>query len=524
MESKLSPCLETCKSYGYTPAGQIGLASLAQYESPPPGHVNSLVPMFVQSNRAASLNLAYTAKHFARLAAKLAELSAKAQNFEAYQPGALSADMRDVLVHGNELVTNACIVGDGMTGAMRVPDAVTMLLCSRKNPAGSDCGREVAQPLLAELDQVLEGDAPDLSSLGASLHAYWGRIKEQGLLLSLGKLQGVRGAKLPPHLMGVLSAFREQLFMALATAPMQVMRRSTLEQYALPDCLEAIVRMHNLGPTRALEIAAELGCGCLLPGSLEPQAMEGRQMTGAGACSMMTVKTLIKEDRTSADAISAHASIKAKPRAKPKIVRKRALEPSEALELAEIKVENTAKSRARTKDSTEGGVEFVRSFKEREGKRRKTANSQRASASTSLHMFSRYTHQRLDKDSIATAVSTVQPAPIHLVQPFKWEPGHPMHGVFDDETFGCDTSPIDPSTFLGGEMDLLQQFAQENQELPQYQEQQQYQYQFQQYQEPQPPQQFYALSPDQDFAQLDAAAAAAADAALSPQVDLSAFF
>ena len=518
MDSKLSPCLETCKSYGYTPAGQIGLASLAQYESPPPGHVNSLVPMYVQSNRAASYNLAYAAKHFASLAAKLAELSAKAQNFDSYQPGALSADMRDVLVHGNELVTNACIVGDGMTGAMRVPDAVTMLLCSRKNPAGSDCGREVAQPLLAELDQVLEGDAPDLSSLGASLQAYWGRIKEQGLLLSLGKLQGVRGAKLPPHLMGVLSAFREQLFMALATAPMQVMRRSTLEQYAIPDCLEAIVRMHNLGPTRALEIAAELGCGCLLPGSLEPQAFEGRQMTGAGACSMMTVKTLIKEDRTSADAISAHASIKAKPRAKPKIVRKRALEPSEALELAEIKVENTSKSRARTKDSSEGGVEFVRSFKERDGKRRKTANSQRAS-STSLHMFSRYTHQRLDKDSIATAVSTVQPAPIHLVQPYKWEPGHPMHGVFDDETFGQDLSPIDPSHLQGHDMDLLQQFApqqQEHYQLQQYQEQPQYQPQEQQY--------FYALSPAQDFAQLDAAAAAAAEAALSPQVDLGAFF
>jgi hypothetical protein len=435
MDSKLSPCLETCKSYGYTPPGQIGLASLAQYESPPPGHVNSLVPMFVQTNSAANRNLAFAAKHFSDLAAQLEELSLRAQSFESYQPGALTADMRDILVHGNELVTNACIVGDGMTGAMRVPDAVTMLLCSRKNPAGSDCGREVAQPLLAELDQVLEGDAPDLSSLGISLQAYWGRIKEQGLLLSLGKLQGVRGAKLPPHLMGVLSAFREQLFMALATAPMQVMRRSTLEQYALPDCLEAIVRMHNLGPVRALEIAAELGCGCLMPGSLDSHELVSRQMTGAGACSMMTVKTLIKEDKTSADAIAAHANIKAKPRAKPKIVRKRALRSEEALELAEIKVVNTAKSRARTKECSEGGVEFVRSFKVREsGKRRKASL-----ASTSLHMFSRNTHQRLSKDSISTAVPNVMPEPIYLAVPYKFEPGHPMHGLFDDETFGQET-------------------------------------------------------------------------------------
>lgn len=506
MESKLSPLLETCKSYGYTPAGQIGLASLAQYESPPPGHVNSLVPMFVQTNRAASLNLAYAAKHFANLASKLADLAGQAQNFEAYQPGALSIDMRDVLVHGNELVTNACIVGDGMTGAMRVPDAVTMLLCSRKNPAGSDCGREVAQPLLSELDEVLEGDAPDLSKLGMNLQAYWQRIKEQGLLLSLGKLQGVRGAKLPPHLTGVLSAFREQLFMALATAPMQVMRRSTLEQYALPDCLEAIVRMHNLGPVRALEIASELGCGCLMPGSLEPQSLhpqdDARQMTGAGACSMMTIKTLIKEDRTSADAITAHANILAKPRAKPKIVRKRALKPEEALELAEIKVENTAKSRARTKDCSEGGVEFVRSFKVREtGKRRRTANSERASASTSLHMFSRFSHQRLGKDSISTAIPNVLPVPFHLVEPYKFEPGHPMHGLFDDEQFGQEPSHQEVNL-----SDLLQ-FGIEQ------------------------PYEFQTAAPDpMDFAHksheelLDAAAAAAAQALPSPQVDLSAFF
>ena len=471
MDAKLSPLLPTCKAYGYTPPGECGLASLGEHESPPPGHVNSLVAMFVRSNAHAYANISYAADMFRRLSHDLEFLAAKASTTNDLQPGLLTADMRDLLVEANEKITNATIVTCGMTGAMRVPDAITMLACTRKNPSGSDCGREVAQPLLQELDAILEGDATDVSVLGAKLQAYWSRLKECGLLLSLTKLQGVRGSKLPPHLMGVLASFREQLFMALAKAPMQVMRRENFAQYALPDCLEAIVRMHNLGPTRALEIASEMGCACLLPGSLDPILQDFRQMSGGGHCSYTNVKSKIKADETTPDAIQAHARIVskvAKPlkephQPKPKV---RALKQYEASELAEIKVKNTEKSRERTKDEIqEGPVLFVRTCK-----KRKTATSSRTGyadehfASIALQMYRSATGQPLEKDPIATAVSGAFALPYQLTDRpklltpkemteqslasyFKSNPtSSPLLEGFDgstyDEVAGMDDNPI----------------------------------------------------------------------------------
>ena len=63
--------LVACKDYGYTAPGQIGLASLGPYDSPPPGHVNSMVAMYIKTNDAATINLRFAAQHFARLAASL---------------------------------------------------------------------------------------------------------------------------------------------------------------------------------------------------------------------------------------------------------------------------------------------------------------------------------------------------------------------------------------------------------------------------------------------------------------------
>lgn len=404
-EGKLSPVLMTCREYGKIAPGECRLACLGSTESPPPGHVNSLTPMFLRTNEDAVRNLGYAAQHFARLAASLNSLAEQAQGVPI---GSLDGLTRDLVVQANELVTNACIVGDGMTGAMRVPDAITMLMTTRLNPAGSDCGREVAQPLLRELDAILEG-GDDVAMFGSALDKYWSKLKESGLLLSLVKEQGKDKGKSNPHLMGVLAAFREQLFMACATAPMQVMRRTSVEQYALPDCLEAIVRMHTLGPQRALEIAAELGCSCLFPDSLQRSVHEPqlRQLTGGGMCSMMTIKTAIKEDATSQSALQAHENIVALRAATlPKEPRKRALKAEEALELAELKAEATERSRKRTK-AGEQGVIFVRSSVH---KRRPLS-----SLSTSLHMFDASTRTRLDKDNMATAMSSVHAQPILLV-------------------------------------------------------------------------------------------------------------
>ncbi len=412
-EGKLSPVLMTCKEYGKIAPGECRLASLSSSESPPPGHVNSLTAMFLRTNADAARNLSYAAQHFTRLATclkSIAEQAEQAQQAERAEARGmpLEGSMRDLVVRANELVTNACIVGDGMTGAMRVPDAITMLMTTRLNPAGSDCGREVAQPLLKELDAILEG-GDDVAMFGSALDKYWSRLKESGLLLSLVKEQGKDKGKSNPHLMGVLAAFREQLFMACATAPMQVMRRTSVEQYALPDCLEAIVRMHTLGPQRALELAAEMGCSCLFPSSLEGSldVPQKRQMTGGGMCSMMTIKTAIKEDSTSQSALQAHENIVAKRAAiLPKEARKRALKAEDALELAEIKAEATERSRKRTKAS-EQGVMFVRSSVH---KRRPIS-----ALSTSLHMFDSGTRLRLDKDNMATAMSSVHAQPILLV-------------------------------------------------------------------------------------------------------------
>ena len=403
MQGKLSPVLVTCREYGKIAPGECRLASLGSSGSPPPGHVNSLVPMFLRTTEDAIANLAFAAQHFSRLASSLTSLAQQAEmlSFDAGQ--GMSGQIRDLVMQANEFTTNACIVGDGMTGAMRVPDAVTMLMTTRLNPAGSDCGREVAQPLLKELDAILEG-GDDVAMLGSALDKYWGRLKESGLLLSLVKEQDKDKGKISPHLTGILAAFREQLFMACATAPMQVMRRTSIEQYALPDCLEAIVRMHSLGPQRALEIAGEMGCACLFPDSLQPQQ---RQMAGGGMCSMMTIKTAIKEDSTSQSALQAHENIVAGRAAQlPKAPRKRALKSEEALELAELKAEITEKSRKRTK-AGEQGVIFVRSSVH---KRKPTS-----ALSTSLHMFDAKTSLRLDKDNMATAMSSVHAQPILLV-------------------------------------------------------------------------------------------------------------
>jgi hypothetical protein len=409
-EGKLSPVLMTCQEYGKLAPGECRLASLGSTQSPPPGHVNSLTPMFLRTSEDAARNLSYAALHFSRLAKSLSLLAEQSQEFikESSKSSMLGSSMRDLVVQANELVTNACIVGDGMTGAMRVPDAITMLMTTRLNPAGSDCGREVAQPLLKELDAILEG-GDDVAMFGSALDKYWSKLKESGLLLSLVKEQGKDKGKSNSHLTGVLAAFREQLFMACATAPMQVMRRSSVEQYALPDCLEAIVRMHTLGPQRALEIAGEMGCSCLFPCSLEksPTELQVRQLTGGGMCSLMTIKTAIKEDATSQSALQAHENIVAR-RALllPKEPRKRALKAEEALELAELKAEATERSRKRTKAS-EQGVIFVRSSLHK--------RKPKSDLSTSLHMFDSGTLKRLDKDNMATAISSVHAQPILLV-------------------------------------------------------------------------------------------------------------
>ena len=397
--------LVTCKDYGYTAPGQIGLASLGPYDSPPPGHVNSMVAMYIKTNDAATINLRFAAQHFARLAASLTAKANAADAVRLTQPGMLSGDMRDIVVESCDLITNACIVGDGMTGAMRVPDAVTALMTSRKNPAKSNLGQEVAQPLLQELDAVLEGRAEDLSRLGMALDTYWSRIKEAGLLLSLSKVHGASAQKISGQHMGVLAALREQLFMALANAPMQAMRRTSLQQYALPDCLEAIVRMHNLGSQRALELADELGCGCLFPHSLQQDA--GRQLSGGGSTSILNVKTLIKEDLTTADAVQAHGNIvrKLPPPFKPK---KRAVSKEEARELAHHKVDAMEKSRPISSE----GVIFVRSGI----KRGQSQADAKDSPHISLHMFEP-SHQRLEKDPISTAVGSVFAEPIHLAEP-----------------------------------------------------------------------------------------------------------
>jgi hypothetical protein len=167
--------------------------------------------------------------------------------------------------------------------------------------------------------------------------------------------------------------------------------------------------MHNLGPQRALEIAAELGCSCLFPSSLESSLDEPyvRQMTGGGLCSVMTVKTAIKEDATSQSALQAHENIVARRAATlPRHPHKRALKADEALELAELKVEATERSRKRTK-AAEQGVIFVRSSVHK----RKPVSA----LSTSLHMFDSSTRMRLDKDNMATAMSSVHAQPILLV-------------------------------------------------------------------------------------------------------------
>jgi hypothetical protein len=388
--------------------------------------------MFLRTNAHAYANISYAAEMLRRLSHELEFIAVKASTANDLQPGALSADMRDYVLEANEKITNATIVTCGMTGAMRVPDAITMLACTRKNPSGSDCGREVAQPLLKELDELLEGDATDVSALGAKLQAYWSRLKECGLLLSLTKLQGVRGPKLPSHLMGVLASFREQLFMALAKSPMQVMRRENFAQYALPDCLEAIVRMHNLGPSRALEIASDMGCACLLPGSLEePMLQDFRQMSGGGLCTYTNIKSKIKADETTSDALHAHSRIVtkvAKPvkephQPKPKV---RALREEEAQELAQIKVASTEKSKKRTKEEIEEGpVIFVRTHQ-----KRKTSNSSKTAhgfwekakdkaeqgASIALQMFRSATGQPLEKDPIATAVGGAFALPFLLTE------------------------------------------------------------------------------------------------------------
>jgi len=454
--------------------------------------------MFLRTNEDAVRNLGYAAQHFARLAASLHTLAEQALSAPL---GSLDGPTRDLVVQANELVTNACIVGDGMTGAMRVPDAITMLMTTRLNPAGSDCGREVAQPLLRELDAILEG-GDDVAMFGSALDKYWSKLKESGLLLSLVKEQGKDKGKSNPHLMGVLAAFREQLFMACATAPMQVMRRTSVEQYALPDCLEAIVRMHTLGPQRALEIAAELGCSCLFPDSLqEPQV---RQMTGGGMCSMMTIKTAIKEDATSQSALLAHENIVAQRAATlPREPRKRGLKAEEALELAELKAEATERSRKRTK-AAEQGVIFVRSSVH---KRRPLS-----SLSTSLHMFDATTRTRLDKDNMATAMSSVHAQPILLVP----EPDKPRKTSGEREAishllhdFGCLEDKPERKRRVSKKMRLAaeaQQYGQKQQEQG-HQEGRQH--------EQQDP--FQDIRPFIDFpnySALDQAAAAAAENAL----------
>lgn len=132
MEPKLSPLLDTCKAYGYTPPGQCGLASLGEYDSPPPGHVNSLVPMFLRTNAHAYANLSHAAARIADLHHKLEYLASRASSINDTQPGVLSPDMRDLIVEANEDITNASIIQCGMTGAVRLPDPVVMFLTTKK--------------------------------------------------------------------------------------------------------------------------------------------------------------------------------------------------------------------------------------------------------------------------------------------------------------------------------------------------------------------------------------------------------
>ena len=169
-----------------------------------------------------------------------------------------------------------------------------------------------------------------------------------------------------------------------------------------------------------------MGCSCLLPGSLEPILPDFRQMSGGGLCTYTNIKSKIKANETTLDAIQAHDRIvkkQAKPvklphEPKPKV---RSLYKHEARELSEIKVKSTEKSRERTKESLEEGpVLFVRTCKKRKtGVSSRTGygyeeNQQRAAIA--LQMFRGITGQPLDKDSIATAVSGTFALPFLLTE------------------------------------------------------------------------------------------------------------
>ena len=260
-------------------------------------------------------------------AKELVATQRRAAEIEASVTGVPAGDLpmtgalRAIMNQNKMLLETFTIGASSWLSGIYLPKITACLMTANTRPQS----RVKAQTLLAKLDAVAsklndDEDLPEdvLDELEEAHAAVYAEIRRAGLTAALtkqmrGPFSSFQKREDHQHARFVTAALREELYFFLATGPMSIGRRITLQQFPLPRMLVAAERFLDADVNGTVDAFRE-GLGhisALLPPDplLGPSVFQGDQFDTGGSIQNVTAKTL-RVERTGAGVEEAEAALR----------------------------------------------------------------------------------------------------------------------------------------------------------------------------------------------------------------------
>ena len=223
----------------------------------------------------------------------------------AVGPVPMTGSMR-ALMNQNKMLLETYAVGvSGWLSGIYLPKITACLMTAATRPQS----RVKCQTLLAKLDSLLstlqdDKDVTDemLDELDATHAAVYAEIRRAGLTASLtkqmrGGFSSFQKREDHQHAVFVTASLREELYYFIATAPMNVGRRTTLQQYPLPRLLVAAERFLDSDVCGTVDAfrSADGHIHALVPPDVHAGAFSADQFDTGGSIQNITAKTIRPE-------------------------------------------------------------------------------------------------------------------------------------------------------------------------------------------------------------------------------------